>query len=67
MNKRDAKALGRLCAKHDRKYERIHLLGGAAVTGCRACVDAPEFQSAMSALQVWIRINYGIPNTEEPA
>jgi hypothetical protein len=49
-DKRDAKALGRWCHKHGRKFERVHLPNGAAVTGCPDCVTSPEFVSLVDNL-----------------
>lgn len=50
MNDREAKALGRFCDKHNRKFERVHR-DGYAVTGCAECVtkNAEAFNALAAA------------------
>lgn len=50
MRKRDAKALGRWCQKHDRQYERVVFPGGAQGTMCATCAADPGFAHAMDEL-----------------
>ena len=50
MRKRDAKALGRWCTKHNRKHERVYFPAGGASTMCPDCAREPEFESAMNQM-----------------
>lgn len=50
MNRRDAKALGRWCDRHNRKYERVQFPGGAQSTMCPECAKDTKFAEAIDAL-----------------
>lgn len=50
MNKRDAKALGRWCDRHNRQHERVQFPGGARSTMCPECAKDGEFAEAIDAL-----------------
>lgn len=47
MNKKEAKALGRWCDKHQQKSRRVAMGNGMIVNGCPECVTEPSFVAAM--------------------
>ncbi len=47
MTKKEARALGRWCDKHQRKHERVAVAEGVTVTGCPVCLMSDQIRAAI--------------------